>query len=237
MAIVTPPRGGGGWGGGWGGRGGGGGWGAPLPPRGGGTQLSGGGGRGGPPMVPFGSGFPAAIVMLRRSVVASGVKQATADYRISKSAWLKDSSHAVIEKLDLRISMVTGLNVNHPFGEYLQVVNYGIGGHYEPHFDHATAPTSPVYKLNTGNRVATFMIYLSSVEAGGSTAFIYANFSLPVVEKAAVFWWNLHRNGEGNVDTLHAGCPVLVGDKWVANKWIHEYGQEFIHRCTLNRDE
>ncbi|CAL9684436.1 unnamed protein product [Knipowitschia caucasica] len=178
-----------------------------------------------------------ALPGLRRSVVASGVKQATADYRISKSAWLKDSSHAVIEKLDLRISMVTGLNVNHPFGEYLQVVNYGIGGHYEPHFDHATAPTSPVYKLNTGNRVATFMIYLSSVEAGGSTAFIYANFSLPVVEKAAVFWWNLHRNGEGNVDTLHAGCPVLVGDKWVANKWIHEYGQEFIHRCTLNRDE
>ncbi|XP_020784324.1 prolyl 4-hydroxylase subunit alpha-3 isoform X2 [Boleophthalmus pectinirostris] len=174
---------------------------------------------------------------LRRSVVASGVKQATADYRISKSAWLKDTSHAVIGKLDHRISMVTGLNVNHPFGEYLQVVNYGIGGHYEPHFDHATAPNSPVYKLNTGNRVATFMIYLSSVEAGGSTAFIYANFSLPVEEKAAIFWWNLHRNGEGDVDTLHAGCPVLVGDKWVANKWIHEYGQEFNHRCTLNPHE
>lgn len=174
---------------------------------------------------------------LRRSVVASGERQATADYRISKSAWLKDSSHAVTGKLDQRISMVTGLNVNHPFGEYLQVVNYGIGGHYEPHFDHATVPTSPVYKLNTGNRVATFMIYLSSVEAGGSTAFIYANFSVPVVEKAAIFWWNLHRNGEGDVDTLHAGCPVLVGDKWVANKWIHEYGQEFNHRCTLNPDE
>ncbi|KAK7883076.1 hypothetical protein WMY93_029250 [Mugilogobius chulae] len=174
---------------------------------------------------------------LRRSVVASGVKQSAADYRISKSAWLKNSSHAVIEKLDRRISMVTGLNVNHPFGEYLQVVNYGIAGHYEPHFDHATAPTSPVYKLNSGNRVATFMIYLSSVEAGGSTAFIYANFSVPVVEKAAIFWWNLHRNGKGDADTLHAGCPVLVGDKWVANKWIHEYGQEFNHRCTLNPDE
>lgn len=34
--------------------------------------------------------------------------------------------------------MLTGLNVKHPYGEYLQVVNYGIGGHYEPHFDHAT---------------------------------------------------------------------------------------------------
>ncbi|XP_047449776.1 prolyl 4-hydroxylase subunit alpha-3 [Mugil cephalus] len=174
---------------------------------------------------------------LRRSVVADGEKQATADYRISKSAWLKDSAHSIVEKLDRRISMLTGLNVMHPFAEYLQVVNYGIGGHYEPHFDHATSSSSPVYKLKTGNRVATFMIYLSSVEAGGSTAFIYANFSVPVVEKAAIFWWNLHRNGQGDMDTLHAGCPVLIGDKWVANKWIHEHGQEFQHRCSLNPEE
>ncbi|XP_041665794.1 prolyl 4-hydroxylase subunit alpha-3 isoform X2 [Cheilinus undulatus] len=174
---------------------------------------------------------------LRRSVVASGEKQETAEYRISKSAWLKGPAQSTVGKLDQRISMLTGLNVNHPYGEYLQVVNYGIGGHYEPHFDHATSPSSPVFKLKTGNRLATFMIYLSSVEAGGSTAFIYANFSVPVVEKAAVFWWNLHKNGKGDEDTLHAGCPVLIGDKWVANKWIHEYGQEFQHRCSLNPEE
>lgn len=33
-------------------------------------------------------------------------------------------------------------------------------------------------------------------------------------QNAALFWWNLHRSGEGDSDTLHAGCPVLVGDKW-----------------------
>ncbi|RXN03909.1 prolyl 4-hydroxylase subunit alpha-3 isoform X1 [Labeo rohita] len=152
---------------------------------------------------------------LRRSVVASGVNQTTAEYRISKSAWLKDSAYGVVGKVDRRITMVTGLNVQLPYAEYLQVVNYGIGGHYEPHFDHATSDSSPLYRLKTGNRVATFMIYLSSVEAGGFTAFIYANFSVPVVENGALFWWNLHRNGQGNVDTLHAGCPVIVGDKWV----------------------
>ncbi|XP_043976332.1 prolyl 4-hydroxylase subunit alpha-3 [Gambusia affinis] len=174
---------------------------------------------------------------LKRSVVAAGEKQETADYRISKSAWLKGSESSTVGRLDRRISMVTGLNVTHPYGEFLQVVNYGIGGHYEPHFDHATSPSSPVFKLRTGNRMSTFMIYLSSVEAGGSTAFIYANFSVPVVEKAAIFWWNLHRNGQGDEDTLHAGCPVLIGDKWVANKWIHEYGQEFERRCSLNPEE
>nr|DBA32365.1 TPA: hypothetical protein GDO54_000164 [Pyxicephalus adspersus] len=100
---------------------------------------------------------------LHRSVVASGEKQAEAEYRISKSAWLKDTVDPVIRNLDVRIAAATGLNARPPYAEYLQVVNYGIGGHYEPHFDHATSPKSPLYRTNTGNRMATFMIYVSSI--------------------------------------------------------------------------
>nr|XP_019829914.1 PREDICTED: prolyl 4-hydroxylase subunit alpha-3 [Bos indicus] len=174
---------------------------------------------------------------LQRSVVASGEKQLPVEYRISKSAWLKDTVDPVLVTLDHRIAALTGLDVQPPYAEYLQVVNYGIGGHYEPHFDHATSPSSPLYRMNSGNRVATFMIYLSSVEAGGATAFIYGNFSVPVVKNAALFWWNLHRSGEGDGDTLHAACPVLVGDKWVANKWIHEYGQEFRRPCSSRPED
>ncbi|XP_077197304.1 prolyl 4-hydroxylase subunit alpha-3 isoform X2 [Paroedura picta] len=178
-----------------------------------------------------------AAPRLQRSIVASGERQEKADYRISKSAWLKDTVDPLIVTLDQRIAALTGLNTQHPCAEYLQVVNYGLGGHYEPHFDHATSRKSPLYRLKSGNRIATLMVYLSSVEAGGSTAFIYANFSIPVVKNAAVFWWNLHRNGEGDEETLHAGCPVLAGDKWVANKWIHEYGQEFRRPCGTNAED
>lgn len=31
-------------------------------------------------------------------------------------------------------------------------------------------------------------------------------------------------------------CPVIVGSKWVSNKWIHERGQEFIRPCALEPD-
>ncbi|XP_019504872.1 PREDICTED: prolyl 4-hydroxylase subunit alpha-3 [Hipposideros armiger] len=178
-----------------------------------------------------------AAPWLQRSVVASGEKQLPVEYRISKSAWLKDTADPVLVTLDHRIAALTGLDIRPPHAEYLQVVNYGIGGHYEPHFDHATSPSSPLYRMKSGNRVATFMIYLSSVEAGGATAFIYANFSVPVVKNAALFWWNLRRSGKGDDDTLHAGCPVLVGDKWVANKWIHEYGQEFRRPCSSSPED
>ncbi|NXW51364.1 P4HA3 hydroxylase, partial [Nyctiprogne leucopyga] len=167
---------------------------------------------------------------LQRSVVASGEKQQKADYRISKSAWLKDTADPVVRALEQRIAAITGLDLRPPYAEYLQVVNYGLGGHYEPHFDHATSRKSPLYRMKSGNRIATVMIYLSAVEAGGSTAFISGNFSVPVVK----FWWNLRRNGDGDGDTLHAGCPVLAGDKWVANKWIHEHGQEFRRPCSAD---
>ncbi|XP_009577892.1 PREDICTED: LOW QUALITY PROTEIN: prolyl 4-hydroxylase subunit alpha-3, partial [Fulmarus glacialis] len=173
---------------------------------------------------------------LQRSVVASGEKQQKAEYRISKSAWLKDTADPVVRALEQRIAAVTGLDLRPPYAEYLQGGNYGLGGpyHYEPHFDHATSRKSPLYRMKSGNRIATVMIYLSSVQAGGSTAFIYANFSVPVVKNAALFWWNLRRNGDGDGDTLHAGCPVLAGDKWVANKWIHEHGQEFRRPCSTD---
>ncbi|XP_065535020.1 prolyl 4-hydroxylase subunit alpha-3 isoform X2 [Lathamus discolor] len=174
---------------------------------------------------------------LQRSVVASGEKQQKAEYRISKSAWLKDTANPVVRALEQRIGAVTGLDLRPPYAEYLQVVNYGLGGHYEPHFDHATSRKSPLYRMKSGNRIATVMIYLSAVEAGGSTAFIAANFSVPVVKNAALFWWNLHRNGAGAGATLHAACPVLAGDKWVANKWIHEYGQEFRRPCSTDPQE
>ncbi|NXP77309.1 P4HA3 hydroxylase, partial [Ramphastos sulfuratus] len=168
---------------------------------------------------------------LQRSVVASGEQQQEAEYRISKSAWLKATVDPVVVSLEKRIAALTGLDLRPPYAEHLQVVNYGLGGHYEPHFDHATSMKSPLYRMKSGNRIATVMIYLSSVQAGGSTAFIYANFSVPVVKNAALFWWNLRRSGAGDGDTLHGACPVLAGDKWVANKWIHEHGQEFRRPC------
>ena len=34
------------------------------------------------------------------------------------------------------------------------------------------------------------------------------------IQGAAAFWWNLHKNGEGDDKTRHAGCPVLSGSKW-----------------------
>ncbi len=51
-----------------------------------------------------------------------------------------------------------------------------------------------------------------------------------------VFWYNLRRNGLSDERTRHGACPVLAGQKWVANFWIHEIGQEFYRPCGLTPD-
>lgn len=132
--------------------------------------------------------------------------------------------------------------------EPLQVQNYGIGGHYSPHWDHVIK--RHIQFDGPGNRIATVLLYvsinitlndcfnklsslkLSDVEKGGATAFPYLKLLIDVQKGSAAFWYNLKPSGQGDYETRHAGCPVLLGSKWVANKWIREHGQEFRRPCV-----
>lgn len=52
------------------------------------------------------------------------------------------------------------------------------------------------------------------MEQGGAT--VFPNIERAVFPKkgAAIIWYNLKHDGEGDTRTLHAACPVLVGSKW-----------------------
>uniref|UniRef100_A0A3P9JBP3 procollagen-proline 4-dioxygenase n=1 Tax=Oryzias latipes TaxID=8090 RepID=A0A3P9JBP3_ORYLA len=163
-------------------------------------------------------------------------KLTTAQYRVSKSAWLGSHEHPVVDRINQRIEDITGLDVS--TAEDLQVANYGVGGQYEPHFDFGRKDEADAFEeLGTGNRIATWLLYMSDVQAGGNTVFTDIGAVVWPKKGTAVFWYNLHRSGEGDYRTRHAACPVLVGNKWVSNKWIHERGQEFRRRCGLQPSE
>uniref|UniRef100_A0A4W6EQS2 Prolyl 4-hydroxylase subunit alpha-1 n=1 Tax=Lates calcarifer TaxID=8187 RepID=A0A4W6EQS2_LATCA len=162
-------------------------------------------------------------------------KLTTAQYRVSKSAWLTGYEDPMIERINQRIEDLTGLEMD--TAEELQVANYGVGGQYEPHFDFGRVRPFVIHTLGTGNRIATWLFYMSDVSAGGATVFPDVGAAVWPKKGTAVFWYNLFASGEGDYSTRHAACPVLVGNKWVSNKWIHERGQEWRRPCGLTETD
>uniref|UniRef100_A0A8K9V8T0 Prolyl 4-hydroxylase, alpha polypeptide I b n=1 Tax=Oncorhynchus mykiss TaxID=8022 RepID=A0A8K9V8T0_ONCMY len=162
---------------------------------------------------------------LRRATISNpitGVLE-TAPYRISKSAWLTAYEHPLIDQINQRIEDLTGLAMD--TAEELQVICVCLC-----HFSLSLQKDEPdaFKELGTGNSIATWLFYMSDVAAGGATVF---------PDVGAVVWpkkYNLFPSGEGDYSTRNAACPVLVGNKWVSNKWIHERGQEFRRPCGLN---
>lgn len=168
----------------------------------------------------------------------SGVFQLTetdnpyTDYRTSKTAWITDFEDPLIATITQKASAMSNLTL---FAvEHLQVLNYGIGGQYEPHYDFARPTEIGTFEDWRGNRVATVICYITDVEAGGATVFNSLGVRLTPVKGGCTVWYNLLKNGEGDYLTRHAGCPVLAGTKWVCNKWFHINGQEFTRPCGLN---
>ncbi|XP_076304293.1 prolyl 4-hydroxylase subunit alpha-2-like isoform X3 [Tachypleus tridentatus] len=163
--------------------------------------------------------------------------------RISKIAWITDEDEKeFISKISRRLELTTGLGADRSNyeAEAYQVSNYGLGGHYVTHFDFhlLTNSTRQISKLEEfiGQRIATFMIYLTDVEEGGATVFPSLGVAIRPKKGAAVFWWNLYKNGDPDLLTRHGGCPVLIGSKWVVNKWFRYNSQMFRRPCGLYRD-
>ncbi|MCP9256851.1 Prolyl 4-hydroxylase subunit alpha-2 [Dirofilaria immitis] len=149
-------------------------------------------------------------------------------FRVAKSADVKSTEHEILKLIDRRLELATNLEIE--TAENLGVHNYGIGGQYEPHLDCALISIISITAL------PFISIIMTEPEIGGRTIFMSnLKASLPCIKNAALFWYNLMRSGEIDMRSRHAACPVLVGNKWVANKWFHERGQEWRRPCGLNQ--
>ena len=151
----------------------------------------------------------------------------------------------VVYNVTKRIELGTGLVLDRPYAsESYQVVNYGLGGQYDIHTDIGGYHTDPGEKSNIsdkfklwysliGVRHSTFMLYLSTVEAGGGTAFPLLGLRANPVAGDAVFWNNIYSDGNADYLSFHGGCPSVVGSKWVTNKWILHYDNFKAAPCGL----
>uniref|UniRef100_A0A6A7G8X2 procollagen-proline 4-dioxygenase n=1 Tax=Hirondellea gigas TaxID=1518452 RepID=A0A6A7G8X2_9CRUS len=126
---------------------------------------------------------------------------------VDESDFLTDMNKKIERATQLRVASTKA-------SERYQVANYGIGGMYNLHFDFGKK------ERRNGERLGTFLIYLTDIEAGGGTVFPRLGVGVQPELGTALFWHNLKPNGMNNQLMYHAGCPVLHGDKWIVTKWI-----------------
>ncbi|TVU27622.1 hypothetical protein EJB05_19116, partial [Eragrostis curvula] len=178
---------------------------------------------------------------LVKSTVADSKTGKSNDSRVRTCSgmFLQRGRDKVIRAIEKRIADYTFIPVEH--GEGLQVLHFEAGQKYEPHFDYFLDEHNT---KNGGLRMATLLIYLSDVEEGGETIFPDANVnssSLPWYSELsecarrglaikpkmgdALLFWSMKPDATLDPLSLHGGCPVIRGNKWVSTKWmrIHEY--------------
>ncbi len=151
--------------------------------------------------------------------------QAVADRR-SEGMFFLPGENAFIAELDARFSALMNGPVAH--GEGLQVLRYGQGGEYPPHFDFLVPgnPANAQSILRSGQRVSTLIAYLNEVPEGGETVFPEVGLSVIPRRGHAVYFEYANAQGQLDPRSLHAGAPVIQGEKWVVTKWIRS--QTFI---------
>lgn len=177
-----------------------------------------------------------------RSAVAdqAGV-QGQRETRTSQSTSVeRDDTLRCIEE---RALLFQGFDTPRTHLEPLQLVKYGRGEHYHFHTDWFTNAVQHASSATGGNRQSSFFAYVAAenVTGGGTNfpmvapprderwcAFVDCDEPWengvtfrPVVGNA-VFWSNLLDDGSGDQRTLHAGLPVITGEKIGMNIWTRQ---------------
>ncbi len=138
--------------------------------------------------------------------------------RTSQGMFFSRGEGDLVRAIEARIAALLNWPVDR--GEGLQVLRYGVGAEYRPHFDYfdPAQPGSQAILKRGGQRVGTVLMYLNTPEAGGATTFPDAGVEVHALRGSAVFF--AYEQPSPLTRTLHGGAPVLAGEKWVATKWL-----------------
>lgn len=140
--------------------------------------------------------------------------------RTSEGMFFQRGETELIERIEVRIAALLRWPLVN--GEGLQILRYGPGAEYKPHYDYfdPAEPGTPTILKRGGQRVGTLVMYLGEPERGGGTVFPDVQLEVAPKRGNAVFF-SYDRPHPGT-RTLHGGSPVLAGEKWIATKWLRE---------------
>ena len=121
-----------------------------------------------------------------------------------------------------QLAALTGMDPS--WLEPISILRYLPGEEYKPHYDYFSVADQGKTRQKdaAGQRIATILVYLNDVEAGGETEFPRLGVRIRPEQGKAVVFFNCEASGKPDADSLHAGMPVIRGEKWLASLWFRE---------------
>ncbi|MEJ8837108.1 2OG-Fe(II) oxygenase [Ramlibacter sp. AN1133] len=149
----------------------------------------------------------------------TGGEEVNAD-RTSNGMFFQRGESELVRRIEQRIAKLVKWPEEN--GEGLQILQYGPGAEYKPHYDYfdPAEPGTPTILRRGGQRVATIVMYLGEPAKGGGTVFPDVHLEVAPKRGNAVFF--SYERPHPSTRTLHGGAPVLEGMKWIATKWLRE---------------
>ncbi|KQP17637.1 2OG-Fe(II) oxygenase [Pseudorhodoferax sp. Leaf267] len=140
--------------------------------------------------------------------------------RTSDGMFFQRAETPLIARIEDRIARLLRWPLEN--GEGLQILHYGPGTEYKPHYDYFDPgePGTPTILRRGGQRVGTLVMYLGEPEQGGAT--VFPDIQLEVAPKRGNAVFFSYERPHPSTRTLHGGAPVLQGEKWIATKWLRE---------------
>ena len=163
------------------------------------------------------------IALIEANRIPSGVLSDTPDpgFRTSESSNL-DPHNPVVAAVEAKINAALGLQPEH--GETCQGQRYAVGQEFKAHHDFFYTDQG-YYRSEAsmgGQRTWTAMVFLNEPEGGGQTNFPEVNIKITPRAGNLFAWNNMDETGAPNRFTLHQGCPVTAGVKYIITKWYRE---------------
>ena len=116
----------------------------------------------------------------------------------------------VVNAINRRIAAISGTRPQQ--AEPLQILSYGVGGEFRPHFDFV--------KEGGNQRIMTAIAYLTDDYEGGETRFLRTGLDFRGRKGDLLLFRNVTEDGRQDPLSEHAGLPVRGGTKIVASRWI-----------------
>jgi prolyl 4-hydroxylase len=164
----------------------------------------------------------AAPLVQRSKIVDARTGEARADpsrtcWSVTLSPRQHDHVLEALERCASRVTSVPALN-----GEFLQILRYRVGEEFRPHVDYFNESGAGAYRslADGGQRAQTVLTYLNEGYTGGGTCFLALKIDVKGRRGDMLHFHNLNTQGIGDKDTLHAGMPVVAGEKWLLSQWI-----------------